>query len=77
MKRQDEILDLLNRSSSKESISKSNQLVGESKSSRMRNTSEVSKDVRLKHDLLHVAIVDVYLNLKRQINKYNKKGLQE
>ena len=42
----------------------------------MRNTTEVNKDIQLKSDLLHVAIVDIYLNLKKQINKYNKKGMQ-
>ena len=42
----------------------------------MRNTGEVGKDMQLKTDLLHVAIVDIYLNLKKQINKYNKKGMQ-
>ena len=42
----------------------------------MRNTGELGKDAQLKNDLLHVAIVDIYLSLKKQINKYNKKDIQ-
>ena len=41
----------------------------------MRNTGELGKDAQLKNDLLHVAIVDIYLSLKKQINKYNKKDI--
>ena len=43
----------------------------------LRHTGEMGKDTQLQSDLLHVAIVDIYLNLKKQINKYSKKGLEQ
>ena len=39
-----------------------------------RDSSEPRKDQQLKTDLLHVAIVDIYCTLKKQINKYSNQS---
>lgn len=39
-----------------------------------RDSSEHQKDQQLKTDLLHVAIVDIYCTLKKQINKYSSQA---
>ena len=33
------------------------------------------KDKQLKHDLLHVALIDIYMNLKKMVKNFNKNSL--
>ena len=40
-------------------------IIKDNSSQGLRNTAEINKDIQLKSDLLHVAIVDIYLNLKK------------
>ena len=39
-----------------------------------RDGSEPRKDQQFRSDLLHVAVVDIYCNLKKQISRYSKQG---